>query len=268
MNKKKFELAMAEYINGEISAEREAELRAYIRKRGLDPALPDDCRRVFRDLDDPAVPVPGDRMTVEFRSMLDEAKRDLRKKAWDTDSRPPGWRRFVPGIGLPGWASALGLILIGALLGAWWSPFRGAGGRWDTLMTEVRSMKKAVVLAMLDNPSASERMKAVHIAREAEELDDEMIQALLRTLNGDPNVNLRLAAAESLAGQAGNPAVRRGLADAIDRQESPLVQLALADILLDLGEKSAAPSLDRLLQRRDLDFGVKRRLEAVRSQIL
>ncbi|MDH4198659.1 MAG: HEAT repeat domain-containing protein, partial [Candidatus Aminicenantes bacterium] len=105
-------------------------------------------------------------------------------------------------------------------------------------------------------------------AQETDDLDGEMIQALLRTLNDDPNVNLRLAAAESLAGQARNPAVRRGLIESIDRQESPLVQLALADILLDLGEKGAAPSLDRLLQRRDLDYGVKRRLEAVRSQLL
>ena len=269
MNKKQFELRMAEYLNGEMPAGREAEFRDLLRRRGLDPDLPSEYKRLFDGLDPLDVPEPGPGMDREYRALVEEYRADLRRRKWSSDG--PGERRglFFPAFGRPfRLAATLGLFLVGVLIGSWWTSLRPPGGRMSDLLAEVRGMKKTVIMAMLTNPSATERMKAVRISQETEGLDDEVIQALLETLDYDPNVNIRLVAAETLAGLAQNPAVRQGLVVSLERQESPLVQLALADILLALGEKRAVSPLDRLLQQKDLDYGIKLRLEKVRQRLI
>src|SRR4030042_6327543 len=66
---------------------------------------------------------------------------------------------------LPRFAAAPSLIVVGWFLGYQVTP-RPERARIDFLASEVREMKKTVMLAMLENSSASERMKAVHFAQE------------------------------------------------------------------------------------------------------
>jgi len=64
-----------------------------------------------------------------------------------------------------GLAVALSLIVMGWFLGYQVTP-RPERARIDFLASEVREMKKTVMLAMLENSSAAERMKAVHFAQD------------------------------------------------------------------------------------------------------
>jgi hypothetical protein len=82
-------------------------------------------------------------------------------------------------------------------------------------------MRQTMLLTMLEQPSATDRLKAVTYTDELDEVDDKVIDALLQTLNNDPNVNVRLVTVEALHKLASHPKVRQGLIQSITRRNLP-----------------------------------------------
>jgi HEAT repeat protein len=87
------------------------------------------------------------------------------------------------------------------------------------------------------------------------------MRALLDTLMHDPNVNVRLATVDALRQFGNQPVVRRGLVEAMTRQESPMVQIALIDLAVDLHEKESIDTLRELTQDQNLDPAVRDRAQ-------
>jgi HEAT repeat protein len=85
---------------------------------------------------------------------------------------------------------------------------------------------------------------------------------LLHTVNHDSNVNVRLSAVDAIAKFAKNPEVRRALVDSIPVQDSPLVQIALIDLLLQLNDKDAVPALRKLALDKETNEAVRQRAES------
>ena len=121
--------------------------------------------------------------------------------------------------------------------------------------------RQARLLVLLDNPSAVQRLRAVRYAEDLAPTNEPVVAALLSTLNQDPNVNVRLAALEVLAGLAQDPTVRQGLVRALPRQESALVQSALADVMVQLQERGSVRPLQELLQQENLNERVKNKIQ-------
>jgi hypothetical protein len=114
------------------------------------------------------------------------------------------------------------------------------------LRNEVAGMRQMVTLSLLQQQGASDRLKGVTWAYRTEQPDTEVLSALLYTVNHDPNVNVRLSAVDALRTFASSPVARKGLQQAIAKQDSPLVQIALIDELTELRDRSAAPTLESL----------------------
>jgi hypothetical protein len=131
----------------------------------------------------------------------------------------------------------------------------------DSLSSQVLEMKQLMMLSLLQDPSASQRIRAVSYTEDMSTVNIKVIDALLTTLNEDPNVNVRLATLEALGKMAGEPRVREGLVRSIDLQDSPVMQSAIADIMVRLQEKSSVQPLQKLLTRKDLNKMVKIKIE-------
>jgi len=129
------------------------------------------------------------------------------------------------------------------------------------LTTQVHEMREMMMLSLLQNPAASERLRAVSFTSEITHVNPNIATALLATLNNDPNVNVRLTTLEALTHFARDPVVRQGLIQSILQQDSPLVQAALADVMLKLQEKRSIPSFKKLLLQKDLNGMVRSRIE-------
>jgi hypothetical protein len=221
---------------------------------------------LLREIDEMKVPEPSGEMDRKFQAMLEEAKRARFLEDGAPARRQSPFFEPHPRL-LPRLAVALSLIVLGWFLGYQVTP-RPERARIDSLASEVREMKKTVMLAMLENSSAAERMKAVYFAQELSSPDEAVLNALARTVNDDPNVNVRLTAVEALALYADLPKVREALVQAIVRQESPLVQLALAEVMLDLNEKRAVEPIRKIIASPLVDYSVKSKLEATVRQLL
>ena len=59
-------------------------------------------------------------------------------------------------------------------------------------------MRQMVALSLMQEQSASERLRGVSWAMPRAVDDTEVLSALLTTVNQDPNVNVRLAAVDAL----------------------------------------------------------------------
>jgi HEAT repeat protein len=129
-------------------------------------------------------------------------------------------------------------------------------------------MQKLMMLTLVDNPSASKRLQAVSYATEITDAGNEVIDALMTTLNEDANVNVRLAALEALMKFSEEPRVREGLVKSIVQQKSPLVQSAMVDIMLKLQEKKSVQPLRELLNTKDLNQSVKVKIERSIPQLI
>jgi hypothetical protein len=88
----------------------------------------------------------------------------------------------------------------------------------------------------------------------------EVVAALLERVEYDSNVSVRLAAVDALRAAIDNPNVVAGLAMALERQESPLLQVALSDALL-AAEQPAVEAVRGVLARDELDPAVREYLQ-------
>ena len=120
-------------------------------------------------------------------------------------------------------------------------------------------MRQMVTLTLLQQQSAGERLRGVTWSNRMERPDSAVENALLTAVNRDPNVNVRLSAVDALQKFTANPAVRRALVDAIPVQDSPLVQIALIDAIVPLGDASAGSMLRQLAADPHANEAVRKR---------
>ena len=127
-------------------------------------------------------------------------------------------------------------------------------------------MRQLVTLSLLQQQSANERLRGVTYSYRAEPDDMEVLSALLETANHDASVDVRLAAIDALANLSSSRAARRGLVQSLARQDSPLVQIAIVDVLAGMREQTAAPAMRALLSEPALDTNVRKRIEGALQQ--
>jgi len=129
------------------------------------------------------------------------------------------------------------------------------------LRDEVASMKQLVTLSLLQQQSASDRLRGVEWSYRLAQPDEQVLSALLRALDSDPNVNVRLAAVDALHQFGTDDTVRKGLLRSLAEQRSPLVQFELINLMVELKDKRSVPVLKELSQKQDLDPTVRERAE-------
>src|SRR5205085_12402481 len=129
------------------------------------------------------------------------------------------------------------------------------------LRGELYNMRQLVTLSLLQQQSAGDRLQGVNWSYRVEQPDTAVLAALLTTVNHDPNVNVRLAAVDALRNFSDSAVARKGLMQALGKQSSPLVQIAILDQLVELRERSAAAPVKLLLSGENLNSEVKQRAE-------
>jgi HEAT repeat protein len=72
---------------------------------------------------------------------------------------------------------------------------------------------------------------------------------------------VRLAALDAVSRYGDRPEVRRELVDVLQTTQSPMVQVALIDLLVDLHDKSAVPQFRKFQQDPNVNPTVKKRVD-------
>jgi hypothetical protein len=129
------------------------------------------------------------------------------------------------------------------------------------LAKEVSEMKEMMMISLLEKESATDRLKAVSLSEEIQGPSKKVTDALFKTLNSDPSVNVRLASLDALRNYAKSATVREGLVRSIAQQDSPLVQVAMAELMANLQEKSSVSELKKIMEQKSTPTEVKQRIK-------
>lgn len=254
------ETLVLEYIRGDLTTDREASLKTLLQKHGYTLGELEQLRQMYKHLDDVHVPPPGEKMTEGFYQMLEAYKRENMKKIGVLKLLTLWWRERYCQKWLVKIACSIALLSAGWLIGLSHMSKQRYEDRLNLMSAEIREMKGMMALALLNQSSANERMRAIHQINTSGSVDERMIALLVDTLGHDSNANVRMVALEALAAHADVPGAKEGLIQSLDRQESPLVQLALTDVLVRLNAKQAVGQFQELLQKKDLNDVVRARI--------
>ena len=258
---------LTRFLHGELSDEEQAQVEVHLTECAECRREWEGLRRVWGLLDEVGTPEPAADARLRFDAMLDSYKESIRSEGRSGSGLLTRLRELFRGH--PAFAVGYSLLLVVAGLGFGYllhrSPQVAESGNdknvLAALTAQVAEMREMMMKSLLQNPSASERMRGVSFTSEIKSVNKDVVEALLSTLNNDPNINVRLMTLETLTHYANNPLVREGLVHSILQQESPLMQAALADVMLRLQEKRAIHPLKKLLQQKDLNEMVRTRIQ-------
>jgi len=191
-------------------------------------------------------------MDDKFYAMLAKEKRKQESSAFSF--KMPSWGWLAPRL-----AFSIVLLIAGFAGG---SLINGKKNSDVELLTQqVAALKETMMLALLEKESASDRLKAVSLTTEMDQVSQKVTQALFQTLNSDPNLNVRLAALEAIAPYSRDGKVREELIRSIGKQDSPLVQVALAELMGQILEKKSLSEFEKILKDDKTPTEVKNRIK-------
>jgi hypothetical protein len=253
---------LADHLAGTLAPDVSGEVAGHLRTCRACAAEADGLDETWQMLG----MVPADRpdsaaMGARFDAALDGYQHGLRVER----ASPRRFARIrIYGLQL---AAAAAVLVLGVSLGRQMTPPPAADPQLAMLREELRDMRQMVTLSLLQQQSASERLKGVGFTTQMEQPGSAVTLALLDTLMHDANVNVRLATIDALKRFAARESVRRGVIEALARQTSPLVQIALIDFVVDTNDRDAADTLRRLSSDPMLDQAVRRRATQALQQI-
>jgi hypothetical protein len=262
----------AGHLTGSLDAGQDADLLQHVRSCA-------DCQAEFAGIEPlwdalgevPAAPVPSSRMRERFAAMLDAERASAGRKpaSFRTGgrlSKPSFWPREP----LVQMALAASLLIVGVLVGRALPPSTPApqpDAEIAEVRSELRDMRQMLTLSLLQQQSATERLRGVSWTSQLEQPGNDVVTALLDTLLHDPNDNVRLASVEALRRFADRDDVRQGTVRAATDVSSPLLQIAAIDFIVETRAPQAAEVLRQISQNQAMDELVRGRAEVALSRL-
>ena len=252
MEEEKIKILLEKYRKGQADSNDLNQLERFIEKGVVDlneleeELLKDDLSWIKS-------PSPSEKMDAAFYTMLSKQRRG---NTWFNLKDFLTWPQPVMRL-----AAASLLLLIGFGVGRFYGGDQDNRKDVQLLSQQVTELKEMMMLSLLEKEEATERLKAVSLTSEMDGVSAKVTSALLKTLNNDDNVNVRLAALEALKLYVHQSSIREELVRSIAQQESPLVQVALAELMAALNEKSSVRELDKILKDKKTPDEVKKRIE-------
>jgi hypothetical protein len=262
MKKKDLREKIIDLLHGKLTPEKASEVIAGLKEGGIEAGELESMIRISHMIDSSPSEEPSPDMDRKFYEMLENersealpSEKSFRGRRWFQASS------FSVGLRI---AAGIALFLLGWFTASWSGPRSHTNSEMTDLSNKLTDLQQTLVLTMMQQNSSLERIKAVNMLNEFESTDERIIQSLLGALNHDDNDNVRLLSLEALIRYSDNPAVREGLVASIRNQSSPMIQLRLAEVMVALNERKAAPEFQKVLMNAGLNYSVRNKInEAV-----
>lgn len=243
MDKEKLESLLIDYIDDSLNAMDRQLVEEELLRNADSRKLYEELKELIMLMEQSSPFEPTFRLKQSFEKILKEEAAAL-----------PKGRSVLFHPALYRVAAALAFLILGAGIGYWINKSNQQNDALAEMKKEMEITRKQLtetkqmMLTMLGNDqSASQRIKGVNVAMEFPDADDEIVRALINTMNTDPNTNVRLAALDALAKFKQVSGVRKALIDALATQEDPMVQITLIQLMVQMKEKEVVKDLERIV---------------------
>ena len=262
MEHKEFKESITDYITGNCSEHKEVAFQQYLKENPASRKEVEEMKTFLNGFDEEVE--ASSAMDMKFYSMLNAEEQKENKVSLFEKLVTALQAKLVKQL-----VYTFAILTVGFFIGN--SMNLGGDEAIKTLnfaQNETEDVRSQLVLALLQQPSANKRLQAVNEANKLNAVTETVIKAMFSTLNNDENVNVRLSAVDALANYVKIPLVREGLIASISKQKSPLVQIALADLMVVLQEKKAIKSFKKLIEKEDVNESAKEKMKESIERII
>lgn len=237
MDNEKLEMLLIDYIDGKLSDGERQQVEQELIRNEKTFKLYEQLKEVIHAIDKAKMLEPSHQLKKQFDEFL-AGEIKASKKTKIIFFQPAFYRV----------AAAIALLIVGGGIGFWISKQSTQRQQIAAIEKELTATK-AMMMGLIENQqSASQRLQGVNVALTIENADDEVVKALAKRMNEDPNTNVRLAALDALSKFHTDPIVRKVLLDALSTQKDPVVQIALIQMMVKMKEKSVVNDLKKIVE--------------------
>ncbi|HAK76562.1 MAG TPA: hypothetical protein DCM71_06565 [Runella sp.] len=126
-----------------------------------------------------------------------------------------------------------------------------------SLRKEMKMTQELVILGLLKDHSASERLKGINYAAALNDPKPSVIQALINTLRDDESLNVRLSTIETLERFKPTDEVKKVLVSQLTQTSEPTEQTTLIETLVRMRVRESLPVFDKLQKDTNVDESVR-----------
>lgn len=241
------EYLLSDYMDATLELSKIEALERHLKGCERCQDVHDQFRQLHEEMGIAGEEMPDDSLRENFYHML---QGEINKQT-ESETRSKHVRQLYLRLPLMRIAAAVTLLLTGAFAGYLVNRVvlhSRQNNQIAELKEELQSMKQLMMLSMLKEESPSQRIQAVSYADDMQAADQNILNALILTLNTDGNVNVRMAAAYSLARYAERSSVRDSLVQSLSLQTEPILQVVLMNILVENKVSSAAQPMQRIIR--------------------
>lgn len=238
MEKEKLETLLIDYIDGNLNEDDRIHVEQELGKSDDAYVLYEQLRQVLQLMEKSDSIEPSSEVKRGFDSFLNDEI--------EVNQKPKGKIVFFQST-VYRIAAGVVLVMLGISIAYQVNKNYKQEQELTKLQNEMNATKQ-MMMAMLDNrQSASQRMVGTTVAYKMEKMDEEIVIALAKSMNEDPNTNVRLAALEALSKFHKEHGVQKVLIQSLSIQKDPLVQMALIQLLVQMKKKSVVKDLERIV---------------------
>lgn len=235
MDKETWESRIIDYLDGKGTEQERAVIESELAHNKTSYALYEQLREVIVTMDKVKPLEPSGKLKTEFEKAL-QNEIATQKKTKTIFFSPVFYRA----------AAAVLLVMAGVAIGNWINNNQQQAKELAELKQRVDENRR-MMMAMLENQqSASQRMTGLSVAYQLDKPDNEIVNVLVKTMNEDPNSNVRLAAMDALGKFNSEATVRNALIQSLSSQKDPIVQIALIQLLVKMKEKGVVKQLEQM----------------------
>ena len=257
MTPEEYRQQIPEYLSGRLSPSETQLFEAQLATNQSLRTEVEELRAIWTELSLVRGPEPSAAMRARFYQHLQDVQSGR-------SAVPRGaflwWKPGLSGL-VRQVAVVLALFCVGIYVGRVSVRPQSSSPEMAQLQTQIEGLRQTVALSLLERQSPASRLEGVSWGSQVKHPDNDLLSALISTLQHDPNVNVRLAALDALENFSGEATVRQALIGALGKQDSPLVQIALIDALVHLHERSAAGEFRKLSAEPNLNDAVRQRAQ-------
>ncbi len=251
---------LPDYLKGDLSEQEKAEFERRLAASSHQDEI-EELQKVWQKLDKLPDEEPGEAVTLRFITMLEAYKAgqsQARKQVRLRDIFNDWLQRWWPGQPVRQFTFSIALLFAGLVTG-YLMANPGGNGDIGLLRNEVYGLRQMVATSLLQSQSPSERLRGISYSYDVNRPNDKTLQALLNTLDYDPNLNVRLAAVDAVSLFYESELIQRGTLESLKRQTSPLLQMALIELMVARAEKRSVNVLNDLNKNKALDQAIRNR---------
>lgn len=245
---------LIDYVDDKLDKKKKAIVEEHLNTCEFCNQDLEELKTLFAELDAMVNEEPPKSIKEEFKQMLNlEIARSekhveyIPKKETGRISLPTSWYRSW-------WlniAAIVALLITGAITGRIILPEKihteVPVNEFTDIKHEVQSLNELMLENILYERSPSTRINIIDSVQFITNPDEDIFEVLLTTLNQDKNVNVRFAAAQSLAQYPESEKIRLGLMESLVWQKEPFIQITLINILIRMEEIRAVDIMNQLM---------------------